>query len=312
MVFFALCLRPVAVPSFVGILAALICMASCYINATAINDLTDEATDKINLAHDMSRPLIAGSGSRRQVQVIAVLAAGICLFTAFIVAPWLALVAAVMLALNLVYSVPPMRLSSRGALAQGLLPLEYCAFPALVVSGLLGRISVGFALAIATMWLIFTGRLFLKDIRDESGDRATGKLTFTVRHGAHQAIVQSAVWTATGTIALSAVMFICYDANPWFVFSFCLLSVSGQLWALHQCDKATGLAVKLLYTGVYGRWISLKIFFYVVVMGLAMSNVTIATELVILGATTVMAISNVGMLYKNIAAKRLKASIPQT
>jgi len=312
MVFFSLCLRPVVVPSAVGIVASLVCMASCYINATAVNDLTDEATDAINLANDESRPLIAGSGSRRQVQVTAGVAAAVCLATALIVAPWVTLVAVVMLGLNIVYSVPPMRVSGRGALAQALLPLEYCAFPALVVAGLFGRMSIEFVLVIVMMWLIFTGRLFLKDIRDEAGDRATGKRTFTVRHGAHQAIIQSAVWTATGTLALSVVMFVSYDANPWFVFGFCALSVSGQLWALHQCDRAAVLPVKLLYTGVYGRWISLKVFFYVVVMALAMSHVTLLTELLILGVTVVMVISNIAMLYQNIDAKRLATRGPAT
>jgi len=304
MVFFALCLRPTAVPSAVGIVAALACMAGCYINATAVNDLTDEATDAINLADDPSRPLIAGSGSRRQVMTVAILAAVVCLAAALVVSVWLVAVAGVMLILNVIYSVPPLRISGRGAIAQALLPLEYCAFPALVVVGLTGRpVDIPFALVVTSMWLIFTGRLFLKDIRDEAGDTATGKRTFTVRHGSHQAIVQSAIWTASGTIALSVVMFICYDANPWFVFGFCLMSVSGQLIGLRQCDYADRLPVKLAYMGVYGRWISLKIFFYVVLMGLAMSHVSLATELIILAATTIMVVSNIVMLYQNIAAR---------
>jgi 4-hydroxybenzoate polyprenyltransferase len=302
MVFFGLCLRPEAIPSIPRALAALVAMTACYVNATAVNDLSDEVVDRLNLAGDPDRPLVTGLATRAQVRLIATLAGAVTVAAAACAAPWLAPVAAVMVGLNVIYSVPPVRVAGRGAIAQALLPLEYCAFPAALTAGVIGPGHVGadYVAVTASLWAIFTGRLFIKDLRDEAGDRATGKLTYTVRHGAGRAIAQSAAWTVLGTVALSLVMFLRYDANAAFVFGFCAVSLTGQLVALRQCARATALPVRILYTGVYGRWISLKIFFYIVLMGLALSDVGLPRELAVLGLTALFVGSNVAMLYENI------------
>jgi 4-hydroxybenzoate polyprenyltransferase len=258
--------------------------------------------------------------------VVATAAGLICLGTAFVVSPWAGLGAGAMLALNAVYSLPPTRLSGRGGLAQLLLPLEYCAFPALlmalvaapsaVTDGPRGGVppdSVGqpgwriYWLMVASMYVIFVGRVFLKDIRDELGDRATGKRTFTVRHGRHAAIICSALTTVIGTVALSLIMFLGYDAQPGLIFGFCALSLGGQMVALRQADRAHDAGTAVRYGGIYGRWISMKIFFYVMSMLLVRADVSGLTQAMVLTGTALVIICNVAMLYQQLALRPLVA-----
>jgi len=310
MLFFGLCLDVWVVDAWlvVRVAAAALTMTLCYANATAVNDLSDEETDAINLAGDPDRPLISGTAGRASVRAMAIGTGVASVAVSVVVSPWAALVTCAMIGLNVVYSMPPTRISSRGALAQALLPLEYCLFPAALMAFACGGASWTYVAVVASMYLIFVGRVFLKDIRDEAGDRATGKLTFVVRHSKRAAIVQSAVWTITGTVALSVVMFFGLEANPAFVFGFCALSLAGQVTALVQCDRETQTAQAVLYTGIYGRWISMKVFFYVMLIVMARSRTSLVVESVVLGLVVLMVVANVLMLYDNLARERRLAA----
>ena len=311
MLFFALCLDLGAADVdgwlLLRLAGGVAAMTLCYANATAVNDLSDEQTDAINLAGDPSRPLVCGAAGRRQVQAVAVGTGVACVAASLLVGPWAVVASVAMLGLNVVYSLPPTRISGRGALAQALLPLEYCAYPAALVALACGGWSGTYAAVVASMYLIFVGRVFCKDIRDEVGDRATGKLTYVVRHSKRAAIAQSAVWTIVGTVALSVVMFARMDANPAFVFGFCALSLAGQVAALVQCDREPTTGTAVLYTGIYGRWISMKVLFYVMLIVLARSGADFSTECVVLGLMVVAIVANVLMLYDNVARERRAA-----
>lgn len=110
------------------------------------------------------------------------------------------------LVLAAAYSMPPLRLSGRGALTSALLPLGYVTVPYLTgafssaagISQLSPRLLIG-------LYLGFMGRLVLKDFRDERGDKLYGKRTTLVRHGRTRTCVFAAVfWTAGATSALGA------------------------------------------------------------------------------------------------------------
>ena len=309
MLFFALCLdlevTDVDAWSAVRLAAGVAAMTLCYANATAVNDLSDEQTDAINLAGDPSRPLVSGIAGRRQVRAVAIGTGLACVAASAAVGVWAAAASVAMVGLNVVYSTPPARVSSRGALAQALLPLEYCAYPAALVAFACGGVTWTYVSVVASMYLIFVGRVFLKDIRDEAGDRATGKRTYVVRHSKRAAIVQSAAWTIVGTVALSVIMFARLDANPAFVFGFCALSLAGQVVALVQCDREPATGTAVLYTGIYGRWISMKVLFYVMLIVLARSGADLVVESVTLGLIVIAIVANVGMLYDNVARERM-------
>jgi len=192
-------------PSTVRQVAMFATVAAWMLFAVAVNDLADEAIDRVNLGDDASRVLVAGTASRREVATIAVLAALCSLASAAVVGGGGLIVVGAGLALAAAYSLPPFRLSSRGALTSALLPLGYVGVPYLVGAFAAGATQFHPVLLVG-LYLGFTGRLVLKDFRDEHGDRLYGKRTFLVRHGRDRTLLFSAVFWSTGAaVALGGV-----------------------------------------------------------------------------------------------------------
>lgn len=181
----------------------LLVIGGWFVNAAALNDLADEAVDRVNLAHARGRPLVSGHASRRQLAALAVAAAAVALLVAWSWTPRVAAVVAAGLALNVVYSVEPLRLSRRGLLAVVLLPLGYVAVPYLVavLSVQRGLGPHGFEI-LGGLYIAFMGRIVLKDFRDEEGDRLFGKRTFLIRQGRHRTCAFSAACWIAGSGAL--------------------------------------------------------------------------------------------------------------
>lgn len=109
------------------------------------------------------------------------------------------------LALSASYSLPPLRIAKRGAVASLLLPAGYVVVPYCT-----GVLSVGAALhqddalLLAGLYLAFVGRILLKDFRDVRGDALFGKRTFLVRHGRRATCAMSAgFWTAGAAVITS-------------------------------------------------------------------------------------------------------------
>jgi len=113
------------------------------------------------------------------------------------------IVTAVGLALSAAYSVRPVRLADRGAVASIMLPACYVAVPYLI--GLLARghrvTADDLALA-GGLYLGFIGRILLKDFRDVRGDALFGKRTFLVRHGRRPTCAVSSVAFVAGSITM--------------------------------------------------------------------------------------------------------------
>lgn len=181
----------------------LLVIGAWFVNATVLNDLGDEAVDRVNLSHARGRPLVSGHASCRDLMWLGLAAGVVALAGAWSVNARVGAVVTVGLVLNAAYSVEPVRLSRRGFLAVVLLPLGYVALPYLV-----GVLSVqrglgphGFEI-LAGLYLAFMGRIVLKDFRDEDGDRLFGKRTFLVRHGRHMTCAFSAACWIAGTGAL--------------------------------------------------------------------------------------------------------------
>src|SRR4051812_636727 len=100
-------------------------IAAWYINATAVNDLSDYEIDQINLRHDADRPLVTGEIGPRGLITIAVLAALVAVVAAWPLG-WPAVgLTTVLVGLNAAYSLPPVAISRRGGWALALLPLGY-------------------------------------------------------------------------------------------------------------------------------------------------------------------------------------------
>ena len=185
----------------------LVVVGGWFVNATVLNDLADEDIDRINLAAARGRPLVSGHATRRELLALGIAAGALALVVGTTVDWRVGAVVAAGLALNAAYSLPPVRLCSRGALASLLLPLGYVAVPFLV-GALTVRHSVGgrqLAL-LAGLYVAFIGRIILKDFRDVQGDELYGKRTFLLRHGREATCRASAACWVLGTLMLLALV----------------------------------------------------------------------------------------------------------
>ena len=184
-------------------------LAGWFVHATVLNDLGDEAIDRVNLRNARGRPLVSGHATRAELRTLGRVAGAVALLAALAVDWQVALVVAAGLGLSAAYSVPPLRLCQRGALASLLLPLGYVTVPFLVgllsVQASVGRDDV---LLLAGLYVTFVGRIMLKDFRDVEGDAMFGKRTFLVRYGTKVTCATSAACWAAGVAMLLLVF-------PW-------------------------------------------------------------------------------------------------
>ena len=160
----------------------LVILAGWFVNAAALNDLADEQIDRVNLPSARGRPLVSGHATRRELGVVAAVAAVVALGVAAAVGWPVVLVVAAGLAINAAYSLRPFRVSRRGVLA----PLTVAA-GFVVVPYLIGVLSVTRSPEPAELALLpglyvaFVGRILLKDFRDAAGDAMFGKWTFLLQ-----------------------------------------------------------------------------------------------------------------------------------
>ncbi|MGH3375488.1 MAG: UbiA family prenyltransferase [Actinoallomurus sp.] len=178
-------------------------VAGFLVFSVTCNDLADEAIDRINLPGDARRPLVTGAAGRRDLVVTGVFAAVAALAVSATLHWPAVVVTATGLALSAGYSLRPVRLADRGAVASLMLPACYVAVPYLLgVLGARGSVRAGDLLLLAGLYANFIGRILLKDFRDVRGDAMFGKRTFLVRHGRRWTCAFSACCWAAGAVLL--------------------------------------------------------------------------------------------------------------
>ncbi len=252
--------------------------------AVAVNDLADEAIDRVNLPGDPRRPLVSGSGTRREMIVVAVTSAVVSLGASFALHWPAPLIVGSGLVLALAYSVRPVRLSDRGALTSLLLPAGYVAVPYL--SGLLAaRGSIGRTdlLLMGGLYAGFIGRIVLKDFRDVRGDTLFGKRTFLVRHGRGSTCVTSAVFWVVGASALFAVR----DLTPALVagYAFFVAATLALLRALSRSTSARRDESLVTAVAIVGRGMLVMLFAHFAVVDARWTPVSASA---LLGAITLL------------------------
>ena len=173
--------------------------------SVACNDIADERIDAVNLAGDPRRPLVARTGGRTEMAMIGGVSAVLALAVGATLGWPVLVVVAGGLALSAGYSVRPVRIADRGALASLVLPACYVAVPYLVGHLAATRTVRPADLAmLAGLYVAFIGRILLKDFRDVRGDALFGKRTFLVRHGRQWTCVFSACCLTVGAAVLLA------------------------------------------------------------------------------------------------------------
>ena len=257
-----------------------------------INDLSDRAIDRVNLPGDPSRPQAHGLGTDRDFAIVGATSGVLALGASLLLGgPALAVVAAGM-ALGACYSLRPIRLADRGALASLLLPAGYVAVPYLVGLFAVRRsVRPDDLYLLAGLYIGFIGRILLKDFRDVRGDTLFGKRTFLVRHGRRATCAASAVcWTA-GSFTLFAVR----DITPAFV---CLwvayVGVAlGVLWALASDRGPRRDETLISSVALIGRGMIVTLIAHFAMMGArlaapAYDGLLLATGALVLGTTARM------------------------
>jgi 4-hydroxybenzoate polyprenyltransferase len=181
-------------------------IAGFLLFSVACNDLADEEIDRVNLPG--KRPLAAGLLNRREFALIGGLAGVEALAVSGLLGWRALLVTAAGLAVSAGYSLRPVRLADRGAVASLILPACYVAVPYLlgVLAGSpAAAFRPGTLALLAGLYLGFIGRILLKDFRDVRGDVMFGKRTFLVRHGRGPTCAVSACcWLAGTGVILAA------------------------------------------------------------------------------------------------------------
>jgi 4-hydroxybenzoate polyprenyltransferase len=191
-----------------GLLSAVVLVVLGYLLfSVCINDLADQAIDRINLAGDPRRPLVVGSAGRSDMRAMATAGAVTALGAAAVLGVAVLITTAAGLAVSFGYSVRPVRLADRGAVAALVLPACYVVVPYLD-----GYFAAGGSPAeldrtlLAGLYLGFLGRILLKDFRDVRGDALFGKRTFLVRHGRAATCCVSIVLLVLGTLLIECAL----------------------------------------------------------------------------------------------------------
>jgi 4-hydroxybenzoate polyprenyltransferase len=174
-------------------------LAFSYISATSSNDLADEKIDAINHPKSQGRPLITGGATVKDMRVAFGVASAAAILLASFLSYKAALVMAASIIINILYSLPPARLSYRTFLAPLALGVAYVGIPyifALVVTR--SKFTAQDGLWLTGLYLMFVGRIILKDFRDRKGDAQYHKPTFLLRFGKDATCLFSLAGLTTG------------------------------------------------------------------------------------------------------------------
>jgi 4-hydroxybenzoate polyprenyltransferase len=149
-----------------------------------------------------------------------------------------------------VYSLPPLKLSYRTFLAPLTLAIAYVGIPywAGVVAGG-GRLRISDLPLLAALYLLFAGRIILKDFRDREGDAAYGKPTFLLKYGKRATCLLSAGAICAGDVLLVAVL----AERGWWVAALLQPYVASIVFMLYRLYRVEGRRDEQLAIGVGAR-----------------------------------------------------------
>jgi 4-hydroxybenzoate polyprenyltransferase len=184
---------------------ATVALASSYVAATALNDLADEDIDRVNHPRDAGRPLVEGTGTRRELRALAPVAAALALAAAVPLGGRGVAVVALSVAIGVAYSTRPLLLSYRTSFAHLVLAVAYVAVPfalGAVASG--GSLDASDGVFAAGLFCLFLSRIVLKDFRDRRGDALYGKPTLLLRCGKTHTCAASLIALLAGEALVSA------------------------------------------------------------------------------------------------------------
>ena len=231
------------------VLLVILALASSYVSATSVNDISDKEIDKINHPGDRGRPLVTGAAGTADLWILFGVSSVLAVVLAFPAGLAAAGIMLLSVVIGVLYSLPPARLSYRTFLAPLTLAVAYVGIPywvGVVVAG--GRLGVRDLLLMISLYLLFAARIILKDFRDREGDAAFGKPTFLLEYGKRTTCLVSLCAVCTGDALLVALL-----AGNWWLAVLLQLYVVGVVTMLYRLYRASSCKDEQLSIGVGAR-----------------------------------------------------------
>ena len=208
-------------------------LASSYVSATSVNDIADREIDEINHPGDRGRPLVTGAARTADLWVLFVVSSVLAVALGLAAGPGAAGIMLLSVVIGALYSLPPARLSYRTLLAPLTLAVAYVGIPYWA-----GVVVVGESLQttdlplLTALYLLFAGRIILKDFRDREGDAAFGKPTFLLKYGKRATCLASLCALSAGDALLVASL-----ADRWWLAALLqlyIVSIAIMLFRLYR------------------------------------------------------------------------------
>jgi chlorophyll synthase len=228
------------------VLLMILALASSYVSATSVNDIADREIDEINHPGDKGRPLVTGAARTADLWVLFVVSSVLAVALGLVAGPDAAGIMLLSVVIGALYSLPPARLSYRTFLAPLTLAVAYVGIPYWA-----GVVVVGESLRttdlplMTALYLLFAGRILLKDFRDREGDAAFGKQTFLLKYGKKTTCLASFCAVCAGDALLLASL-----ADRWWLAALLQIYVVSILIMLHRLYRMSGREDEQLSIGV--------------------------------------------------------------
>jgi 4-hydroxybenzoate polyprenyltransferase len=231
------------------VLLMILALASSYVSATSVNDISDREIDEINHPDDRGRPLVTGAAGTADLWALFGLSSALAVLLALPAGPGAAGIMLLSVVIGVLYSLPPARLSYRTFLAPLALAFAYVGIPywaGVVAAG--GRLGVLDLPLMISLYLLFAARIILKDFRDREGDAAFGKPTFLLEYGKKTTCLASLCAVCAGDALLVASL-----AGNWWPAVLLQLYVVGVVIMLYRLYRASSRKEEQLSIGVGAR-----------------------------------------------------------
>jgi len=229
-----------------SVLLIILALASSYVSATSVNDISDREIDEINHPGDRGRPLVTGAARTPDLWILFGVSSVLAVAVSLAAGPAAAGIMLLSVVIGALYSLPPARLSYRTFLAPLTLTVAYVGIPywagVVVAGGSLGMPDLPLLMA---LYLLFAGRIILKDFRDREGDAAFGKPTFLLKYGKRATCLVSLCALCAGDALLVASL-----AERWWLAVLLQLYVASVVIMLYRLYRVSSRKDEQLSIGV--------------------------------------------------------------
>jgi 4-hydroxybenzoate polyprenyltransferase len=231
------------------LILTILALASSYVSATSVNDISDREIDEINHPGDKGRPLVTGVARTTDLWVLFAVSSVLAVALGLATGPGAAGIMLLSVVIGALYSLPPAMLSYRTFLAPLTLAVAYVGIPYWA-----GVVVVGESLLTSdlplmlSLYLLFAGRIILKDFRDREGDAAFGKPTFLLKYGKKATCLASLCALCAGDALLVASL-----ADRWWLAALLQLYVVSIAIMLYRLYGSSSRKDEQLSIGVGAR-----------------------------------------------------------